>query len=37
MLAAALSVLYPVGPSVMGLLALVCLLRFREDPAQVTA
>ncbi len=37
MLAAALSVLYPVGPSVMGVLALVCLLRFREDPSQVTA
>ncbi len=37
MLAAALSVLDPIGPSVMGILALVCLFRFREDPAQVTA
>jgi hypothetical protein len=37
MLAALLSALYPVGPSIMGVLALVCLLRFREDPSQVTA
>ena len=37
LLAAALSVLYPVGPMVMGIAALVCLLVFREDPAQVTA
>ncbi len=37
LLAAALSVLDPVGPTVMGIAALFCLLRFREDPAQVTA
>ncbi len=37
LLAAALSILCPVGPALMGIAALVCLLVFREDPAQVTA
>lgn len=37
LLAAAGSVLYPWGPSVMGIIALVCLLGFREDPEQVLA
>ncbi len=37
LLAAAGSVLYPWGPSVMGVIALVCLLGFREDPEQVLA
>jgi hypothetical protein len=34
LLAAVLSVLCPVGPSIMGVLALVCLLGFREDAAR---
>jgi hypothetical protein len=36
LLAAGLSVLCPVGPSIMGVLALVCLLGFREDAARAT-
>ena len=35
--AAALSLLCPVGPTIMGLIALVCLLGFRENPAEVPA
>ncbi len=37
LLAAALTVLCPVGPSIMGIVGLICLLRFREDAAQVSA
>ena len=37
LLAAAASVLNPVGPSVRGVIALVCLLGFREDREQVPA
>ncbi|MBI5711661.1 MAG: hypothetical protein HZC42_15360 [Candidatus Eisenbacteria bacterium] len=37
LLAAAGSVLYPWGPSAMGIIALVCLLGFREDPDRVLA
>ena len=36
-LAAAGSLLYPVGPAVMGVFALICLLLFREDPKVVPA
>jgi hypothetical protein len=36
-LAALGSVLYPVGPSIMGIIALVCLLGFRENAEQVPA
>jgi hypothetical protein len=35
--AAALSLLYPWGPTVMGVVGLVCLLGFREDAAAVPA
>ena len=35
--AAALSLLCPIGPTVMGLIGLVCLLGFRENPAEVPA
>jgi len=31
------SLLYPVGPSVMGVLALVLLIFFRQDPAEIPA
>ena len=37
LLAAAGSVLYPVGPTIMGVLALICLLGFRENPEEVPA
>jgi hypothetical protein len=37
LLAAAGSVLYPVGPMIMGIIALVCLLGFRENAEQVPA
>lgn len=37
LLAAAASLLNPIGPSVMGAIALVCLLGFREDREQVPA
>ena len=33
--AAALSLLYPVGPTVMGAIALVCLLAFREKATDI--
>ena len=37
LLAALGSVLYPVGPSIMGVIALICLLGFRENAEQVPA
>ena len=37
LLAAAGSLLYPVGPLIMGVLGLVCLLGFRENAEQVPA
>ena len=37
LLAAAGSLLYPIGPSIMGAIALVCLLAFREKPGTVPA
>lgn len=37
LLAAVGSVLYPVGPMIMGIIALVCLLGFRENAEQVPA
>ena len=37
LLAAAGSLLYPIGPSIMGVIALVCLVVFREKPGTVPA
>lgn len=37
LLAAAGSLLYPVGPTVMGALGLVLLIFFRQDPAEIPA
>jgi hypothetical protein len=37
LLAALLSILYPGGPMVMGAIALVCLLGFREKPTDIPA
>jgi hypothetical protein len=37
LLGAALSLLYPGGPMLMGIIGLVCLLAFREKPEEVTA
>ena len=37
LLAAVGSLLYPVGPTIMSVLALICLLGFRENPEEVPA